>query len=101
MSAADDRMSVKTFAVALGDLIRRYLLTFDPAAPTELQQIRLDVSGKNLGLIYTEQGGAPPSLHISMSRMERESDLPPITYPIENPSEDDPRRPDGGWFGKR
>lgn len=88
-------MSVQTFAQALGDLIRRYLLTFDPAAPTELQTIRLEVSGANLGLNYAEQGGQPPSLHISLSRMERPSDLQPITYPMENPVEDDPRRK--GW----
>lgn len=87
-----ERMSVQTFAQELGDLIRRYLLTFDPAAPTDLQSIKLAVTGKNLGLDYTEQGGQPPSLHISMSRMERMSDLPPITYPLENPPEDDPRR---------
>ena len=91
----DARMSVKTFADELGDLIRRYLLTFDPAAPTELQNIVLQVSGANLGLNYTEQGGQPPSLHISMSRMERNSDLAPITYPMENPPEDDPRRKSG------
>lgn len=88
----DDRMSVQTFAQELGDLIRRYLLTFDPAAPTNLQMIRLQVSGENLGLNYAEQGGQPPELHISMSRLERESDLPPITYPMQNAEENDPRR---------
>jgi len=92
--ATDERMSVQSFAHDLGELIRKYLLTFDPAAPTELQSIRLDVSGANLGLQYAEQGGQPPSLHISLSRMERPSDLQPITYPMENPTEDDPRR---GW----
>lgn len=89
-----ERMSVQTFATELGGLIRRYLLTFDPAAPTNLQGIRLQVTGENLGLDYNEQGGESPSLHISMSRMERPSDLAPITYPMENPPEDDPRR---GW----
>ena len=92
-----ERMSVQTFANDLGDLIRRYLLTFDPAAPTELHSITLAVTGANLGLNYAEQGGQPPSLHISLSRMERMSDLPPITYPMENPPEDDPRR---GLFGR-
>ena len=85
-------MSVQTFADELGELIRRYLLTFDPAAPTELQAITLQVTGANLGLNYSEQGGQPPALHISMSRLERPSDLAPITYPMENPPEDDPRR---------
>jgi hypothetical protein len=87
-----ERMSVQTFATELGELIRRYLLTFDPAAPTELQSINLAVTGANLGLNYTEQGGQPPSLHISLSRMERDSELAPIEYPMENPPEDDPRR---------
>lgn len=97
-----ERMSVQDFAHDLGELIRRYLLTFDPAAPTELQSINLNVAGANLGLIYTEQGGQPPSLHISLSRMERDSDLSPIDERrLGHPSEDDPRRPDGGWFGKR
>ena len=41
-------MSVKDFATELGELIRRYLLTFDPAAPTTLQNIRLQVAGENL-----------------------------------------------------
>ncbi len=94
---APERMSVQTFATELGELIRRYLLTFDPAAPTELQSINLAVTGANLGLNYTEQGGQPPSLHISLSRMERDSDLQPITYPMQNPPEDDPRRK-GGLF---
>lgn len=92
----EERMSVQGFAQALGDLIRRYLLTFDPAAPTTLQQIRLQVNGENLGLTYAEQGGQPPELHISMSRMTAPSNLPPITFPIENPEEKDPRR---GWRG--
>ena len=91
----DERMSVQTFAADLGELIRRYLLTFDPAAPTELQSINLAVTGANLGLNYTEQGGEPPALHISLSRLERPSDLAPIEYPMENPPEDDPRR--GRW----
>ena len=85
-----DRMSVADFATELGELIRRYLLTFDPAAPTELQNIRLQVAGANLGLTYAEQGGQPPELHISLSRMERNSDLVPITYPMETPETDDP-----------
>jgi len=87
-----ERMTVRTFAHDLGDLIRKYLLTFDPAAPTELQSIRLQVSGANLGLIYAEQGGEPPSLQLSLSRMELPSDLPPITYPMENPDEMDAKR---------
>jgi hypothetical protein len=90
--SAPERMSVQTFAQELGELIRRYLLTFDPAAPTNLQSITLAVTGENLGLNYAEQGGQPPSLHISLSRMERPSDLDPITYPMENPPEQDPRR---------
>lgn len=87
---ATEHMSVQTFATELGELIRRYLLTFDPAAPTELQNITLAVAGKNLGLNYTEQGGQPPSLHISMTKMERVSDLPPITEPMVNPDDFDP-----------
>ena len=94
MSTDEQRMSVQTFAHDLGGLIRRYLLTFDPAAPTELQHIRLEVTGANLGLTYSEVGGEPPALHISLSRLERVSDLPPISYPMENPPEDDPRK---GW----
>ena len=93
--SAPERMSVQTFAHDLGELIRRYLLTFDPAAPTELQGITLQVTGANLGLSYSEQGGEPPSLYISLSRMERPSDLAPIEYPTEHPlDEKDPRR---GW----
>lgn len=97
MSAAEDKMSVQGFATALGELIRHYLLTFDPSAPTELQHIRLQVSGANLGLVYVESGGEPPSLQISLSRMERVSELAPITYPQENPDESDPRRGEPFW----
>lgn len=93
--SAEQRMSVQTFAHELGDLIRRYLLTFDPAAPTNLQMIRLQVNGENLGLVYAEQGGQPPELSITMSRLNRPSDLEPITYPIEDATADDPRRK--GW----
>lgn len=94
MSADPSRMSVQDFAAELGALVRRYLLTFDPAAPTRLQMIRLQVNGENLGLTYAEQGGQPPELHISMSRLDRDSTLEPITYPIPDPAEDDPRK---GW----
>ena len=90
-----EKMSVKDFADDLGALIRKYLLTFDPAAPTELQMIRLQVSGANLGLIYAEQGGQPPELTITMSRMERNSDLAPIDYPQVQP--EDPRDREGFW----
>lgn len=90
-----ERMSVETFAHDLGELIRSYLLTFDPAAPTELQLIRLQVSGANLGLIYAEQGGQPPELSITMSRLERNSDLQPLDLPQTNP--DDPRDKEGFW----
>jgi hypothetical protein len=90
----EERMSLQTFANDLGTLIRRYLLTFDPAAPTKLQLIRLQVSGENLGLIYAEQGGQPPSLSVSLSQLERPSDLDPIEYPMVDPTADDPRK---GW----
>ena len=93
--SAPERMSVQDFAHDLGELIRRYLLTFDPAAPTELQLIRLQVSGANLGLIYAEQGGQPPELTITMSRLERNSDLAPIDYPQTQP--EDPRDKEGFW----
>lgn len=89
-------MSVQTFATDLGELIRTYLLTFDPAAPTEIQYINLVVNGANLGLTYTEQGGKPPTLIVSMTQLERVSDLPPITDPMVSTQDTDPRR---GFFG--
>ena len=95
--ASVERMSVKDFATELGELIRRYLLTFDPAAPTTLQNIRLQVAGENLGLIYAEQVGEAPSISINMTEMERPSDLEPITYPMTDPNEIFPRK---GWFDR-
>lgn len=93
-----ERMSVQTFAAELGELIRRYLRTFDPAAPTDLQMIRLQVTGANLGLTYAEQGGQPPELHIAMSRLERDSELSPIEYPMTTATEEtDPRKGEGFW----
>lgn len=96
--SSTEPLTVQTFAQELGELIRRYLLTFDPAAPTELQHINLAVHGKNLGLQYTEQGGEPPALVISMTKMERVSTLPPISDPMVN-APDEARKQ--GLFGGR
>jgi hypothetical protein len=65
--------SAVEFAYELGHVIERYLRHFEPTAPTEADTVRLEVSGAGLGLIYTQHGGAPATLQLSLNNPIRTS----------------------------
>lgn len=59
---------VDDFARELRALVRAYLVTLSPGAPTDIRHIRLEASGAGLSVTYSEDGAdARPGLQVALT----------------------------------